>query len=76
LALKDQRTWIISFYCKPSKIQPYESDSSQEIVLCSTYSPIDFNSLHFEDKSTQRVAQAPNNEKRFHLLLLDTCSFP
>lgn len=64
LKWNDQRTWIISFYCKPSKIQPYESDSSsQEIVLRSTNSPYDFNGLLFEEKSTRHASQALNNAK-------------
>lgn len=64
LKQNDQRTWIISFYCKPSKIQPYESDSSlQEIVLRSTNSPHGFNGPLFEENSTQHASQALNNAK-------------
>lgn len=64
LKQNDQRTWIISFYCKPSKIQPYESGfSSQEIVLHSANSPYDFNGLLLEEKSTQHASRALNNAK-------------
>lgn len=54
----------MSFYRKPSKIQPYESDSSsQEVILCSSNSPHDFSGLLFEEKSTQHASQALNNAK-------------
>lgn len=64
LKQNDQRTWISSFYRKPSKIQPYGSDSSsQEVILCSSNSPHYISGLLFEEKSTQHASQALNNAK-------------
>lgn len=58
-----QRIWITSFYCKQSKIQPCESDSSsQEVILCSSNTPHDFIGLLLEKKKLH-VSEALNNAK-------------